>query len=43
MKAEQQQFHGGLSSETKEDLSVWNTLGTDGHLSYFARHTSISQ
>jgi hypothetical protein len=35
MKAEQQQFHGGLPSETKKDLSVLNTLGVHGHLSDF--------
>src|ERR1039457_2976698 len=35
MKAEQQQFHGGLPSETKRDLSVLNTLGTHGHRSLF--------
>jgi hypothetical protein len=35
MKAEQQQFHGGLPFETKNDLSVLNTLGSHGHLSHF--------
>jgi hypothetical protein len=35
MKAKQQQFHGGLPSETKRDLSVLNTLGTHGHRSLF--------
>jgi len=35
MKAEPQQFHGGLPSETKKDLSILNTLGSHDHLSHF--------
>jgi hypothetical protein len=36
MKAEQQQFHGGFTCETKRNLSVLNTLVTHGHLSHLA-------
>src|ERR1035438_6847059 len=44
MKAEQQQFHGGLPSETKKDLSGWNALGTHVHLLHFgeAKARSLS-
>jgi hypothetical protein len=38
MKAEQQQFHGYLPSETKKYLSDWNTVGAYGHPRMLARH-----
>jgi hypothetical protein len=42
MKAEQQQFDGGLPSETKKDLSVLNRLGSHGHLSHFGEAEALS-
>jgi hypothetical protein len=43
MKPEQQQFHRGLPSETKKNLSVSNTLGTHGHLSHLGDTGAVAQ